>query len=524
MNQSRTDRAPMRQFSPRMGTWLASPVIVPLSCALVVIGAKCLMIARYGNPTPFWDQWDAEGAVLYPHYFGGTLTLGDLIAPHNEHRILVTRLWSLLLLELAGYWDPILQMLANTLWLAGVVALLIAAVSPLLDRLSLFGFALFTTAAFALPLDWANTLSGFNSQWYFMELLGLAGLLALVAAPAFTLRWWSAISLFLLGYLSMAGGAATVAAAFAICALQVAVRRRSGSGELIALAILAAMTAAMVHYTPTPEQNAAMRTHSVGQFVRAFLEVASWPPTSGQPIPVLILCAIPIQAPALLGSLFVLRQRPPLADRRWFLVAMVGWSLLQMAILAYGRGGSTESRYVDVLLVGLLASDICLLWAWRATQQWRRKLVIGVAAFWLALIFSGFGTKIVKDALPQARDSYRSGQAQTRNLRAYLATGDIAALGSKPVLQIPFRDPQELAKIVSIPSVRAILPPVLVGEASAARAQQRGLAQWTGRGIEAIKALALGWGILLMPLGLMLLAVWMIAQRLSRSLGTDDAR
>src|SRR5512146_802367 len=120
----------------------ASPwLIIPLAGALIVIGAKCWMISRFGNPTPFWDQWDAEGANLYPKYFDGTLTLSDLLAPHNEHRILLTRLWALLLLELEGYWDPILQMAANALLFGGFAALFIAAFRPLLAGADWLAFA-----------------------------------------------------------------------------------------------------------------------------------------------------------------------------------------------------------------------------------------------------------------------------------------------------------------------------------------------------------------------------------------------
>jgi hypothetical protein len=78
------------------GINVSSWLIYPVACALVVIGAKCWMIACYGSPTPFWDQWDAEAAGLYPNFLSGTLNFSDLIAPHNEHRILMTRLWSLL--------------------------------------------------------------------------------------------------------------------------------------------------------------------------------------------------------------------------------------------------------------------------------------------------------------------------------------------------------------------------------------------------------------------------------------------
>ena len=468
----------MREAQPKRDhQWL----IYPLACALIVIGAKCWMIARYGNPTPYWDQWDAEAATLYPHYFAGTLRFSDLIAPHNEHRILVTRLWSLFLLELEGYWDPILQMLANTLLLGALIALLIVAVRPILDRLSWIGFAIFITVIFALPVTWGNGLSGFNSQWYFMQLFSIAGLLAIIAAAAFTPRWWIALLLLIASYFSMAGGAATMAAGFAICVVQYASGRRAGAKELLALALLAAATVVMVVYIPASSGgDAPARAHTIAEFIRGWLDVASWPITSGQPTAVLILCAIPIQAPALLGSLYVIRQRPPLSDRRWLLVALAGWFALQAAALAYGRGGGTESRYVDAIIVGLLASDIAFLWAWRASQSSppRRRVVFAAAAFWLTLIFTGAGIKIVKDAVPQMTKFYALSTPQTETLRNYLATSDIGALENKPPLYIPYPDARRLASIISNPAVRAILPPVLVGEESARRAQR-------GRGLRA---------------------------------------
>ena len=120
----------MQQTNAGARSWL----IYPVAGALFVVGAKCWMIARYGNPTPFWDQWDAEGSLLYPRFFDGSLRLSDLVAAHNEHRILLTRLWSLLLLELEGYWDPILQMAANAVLFGGFVALFIAAFRPIFSR------------------------------------------------------------------------------------------------------------------------------------------------------------------------------------------------------------------------------------------------------------------------------------------------------------------------------------------------------------------------------------------------------
>jgi len=508
----------MRQVLPKSGNLVSSWMIFPLACALVVIGAKCWMIAHYGSPTPYWDQWDAEGAFLYPKYFGGTLQISDLIAPHNEHRILVTRLWSLLLLELGGYWDPILQMVANTLILGAAVALLVISFQPILDRRLWIAFTLFTTAVFALPSGWENTLCSFQSPWYFMLLFSIGGLVAIVDAPTFTTRWWLAMLLLILSYFSIASGALSMAAAFAICLVQTIVRRRSGLREWLALAVLAALTVVMVWYIPMLPYHAPLKAHSIGQFLQAMMEIASWPAALGRATVVKLLCAIIIHAPALLASIYVIRQRPPLADRRWLLVALTGWVALQAAATAYGRAtGPTASRYLDVFAIALPLNEACLLHFWHAPEKaWLRRLAFSASAVWLLLVLLSLTAYTVKRSLPDMADWRATGQDQTKNLRAYLDTGDISALENKPYQHIPYPDANRLAMIVSQPVIRALLPPALVGEASAGRAQQRGLARFTGHAVEAIKEYALRWGALLMPAGIILFVIGLAAHRRRR--------
>jgi hypothetical protein len=57
-------------------------------------------------------------------------------------------------------------------------------------------------------------------------LFSIAGLVVVIDAVAFTLRWWLA-ALLLLSYFSMAAGLLTVAAAFAVGLVQFVVGRRS---------------------------------------------------------------------------------------------------------------------------------------------------------------------------------------------------------------------------------------------------------------------------------------------------------
>ena len=51
---------------------------------------------RYGSPMPDWDQWDAEAMELLVPWFTGDHFVAHLFHPHNEHRILLTKLQNLI--------------------------------------------------------------------------------------------------------------------------------------------------------------------------------------------------------------------------------------------------------------------------------------------------------------------------------------------------------------------------------------------------------------------------------------------
>ena len=480
--------------------------LYPLAGALTVIGGKCWMIRAYGNPLPFWDQWDAEGALLFPKYLNGNLQAADLIAAHNEHRVLLTRLWSLSLFALEGYWDAIAQMLANTLPLGGFVALMIVSFRPVLNGTAWIAFALFAAAIYTLPLGWESTLNGFNSQWYFMLLFGLAGLMAIVDAVAFSPRWWMAVLFVVVGYFGMAGGALAAAAAFVACALQVALGRRSGAKELAALGVLAALTAAMIAGTPVLPDPLPYRAQSAGQFVQALLKILGWPLVHSAAVAVFALGAVLVHLPTLATCVRVWARRPPCSDPRWRLIALAVWFALQAAAIAYGRAANPMSaRYLDVFAVGVLVDAACLLY-WLSHTAHRRRLACATIV-WTTLLIAGLFTYVLRHTVPEIAEQTNAIPDQIASLRAFLESGDIRTLENKPPRHISYPDPQRLARVASDPSIRAILPPELVGEASVARAQQRGLARYTGRAVTSLKHLALRWGFLLLPAGLVLFAL-----------------
>ena len=70
----------------------------PLIAALVPAALTGWLIQRYGVDVPVWDEWEL-GPPLFAKVSARQLTLGDLLATHNDHQVAVQRL-----LLLASAW------------------------------------------------------------------------------------------------------------------------------------------------------------------------------------------------------------------------------------------------------------------------------------------------------------------------------------------------------------------------------------------------------------------------------------
>jgi hypothetical protein len=150
------------------------PRLALLGFFLLLFGARLHLIQHQGHWIPYWDQWEAEAAKLYHPLENGHLRGADLIGPHNEHRILWTRLTSLLAYRLnGGIWDPLLQMvLGGALHGLALVLLLATLRRDLPERA--FPWLLLFSLSLLIPFGAENALWGFQSQFYFLLLFGLA--------------------------------------------------------------------------------------------------------------------------------------------------------------------------------------------------------------------------------------------------------------------------------------------------------------------------------------------------------------
>jgi hypothetical protein len=419
---------------------------------MIVVGVRAWMIDHDTSGVPFYDQWDAEANELFAPNLQGQLTASSFFAPHNEHRIVLTRLLALGLFEANNkMWDPKLEMLVNSV-IVGVMAVVIAS---LLIRSLPSGLAgkiwVAVALVWILPYGWENTLSGFQSQFYLMLLFSFLTLWGLADGPEFTPVWWVGAASAALSCLTMASGFFAPLVVLGLRSVT-AWQDRPGPGgaasalrhHACTLALCLALTVLSLlghHHVPADDVFQAQNGY---QFLKTFAHALSWP-----------LIRVPVAFAVLyLPSFWLVRgrlQNMPVLDRR--LLAILAWVVLQAAAIAYARGAGghmPSSRYMDILAIGCLANYVVLLRRSPDTRRlWRR--------LWFVLVAVGLIWQTGHELIHLPEKRLRS-EEQLRRCREYVTNQDPRVLNEAHSYEaIPYPDPVRLRAFLDDSRIRPFL-------------------------------------------------------------------
>jgi hypothetical protein len=435
----------------RRGPEASLCLLAALAGGCFAFGAKLMLIHRYGTDVPFWDEWDAVGGDILVPMADHRLHAADFLLAHNEHRIVLTRLMSYALAVWNGQWDPLLEMSANAALHSGICAALILFAGRLVSGARFAAVAVVTTALFSLAFDWENTLQGFQSQFYFLEWGAMGMLLLCVPAVPLGARWWLGWLVGVASLGTMASGFLAASAVLAVAIVRACLEGRwsrrdtAAASLLVVLCILGCLSVARV-----PGHDA-YRAHSPAEWGRGVASLLSWP-ISGFPAAFLA-----IQAPACVLFSGRVRLRR-LGASEAVLMGLVFWSWLQMAAISYGRVNlsSDSPRYTDLLAVGLFANGLSLFILWEQTR--RGILMASAAAVWLALVGLGLRARDHEARVWVLGDLPSLNSAERSHIRAFLADGDIAELGSAPARELPYPLFKELGGFLSARGISSMLP------------------------------------------------------------------
>ncbi|MES2693433.1 MAG: hypothetical protein V4773_08170 [Verrucomicrobiota bacterium] len=437
---------------------------------VLILTAKWATFDRYGSAMPDWDQWDAEAVQCFIPWFHNDNFLEHLFRPHNEHRIVLTKLQNLALVLLNGQWDARLQAVTNAalhsalgagFWLLGCCFLFPSSPSFVGSRVlrlalsaSLF---LLAFTLFGLPLAWQNVLGGFHSQQYWLAGLSFIAIVTLPFARSWSAAWWAGIVSAILVLGSMGSGFLASAAVLVVIAFRV-VRRETTFRELapafavsLACVVFGLLTRHEVSY------HADMKAKTVHDFVFTIIHSLEWPWRDRH------WAALVLWLPWLVLACRVFKKdlSPASARAGQTILALGGWVLLQLAATAYARGAGADypaSRYMDALTFGTMANALALAWlfAHRAPAlgfSAVRILLPLVAFAWLTTLGAGiqhYLSRIVRWELEGVKKYYTAAEG---NMRRYLATDDRKYLDA-PDLPFPSTG---LVERLAVPSLRSLM-------------------------------------------------------------------
>jgi len=331
------------------------------------------LVARFAVDIPHWDEWD------HLKFWGPNLSWAWVWAPHNEHRIVVTKLFTWSVGQITHF-DLRIQQVMNFFVFGLLIlslVLLLRRVRPALSPLLIVGFTVFSFSSRLVE----NHLWAFQSVFHFQMLFfilclhelffGERGYLSIVLASIFSV----------LTMYSLAAG--IVLAGVTIGGYSVyRIRERSWKGPLILGGVF---VCGLVLWAMGHGQSKGHIPHAglfSSDFFRFFLRILS----SGFGYDrggsfVGLLALLSVLAPFVIP----IYRRQPFSKSQWALGTGVLAVLAALAVISYGRSGilptAKSSRYVEIgfLLMPLTAA------AWALSGYRYKTRAIGVLWLFCAL-------------------------------------------------------------------------------------------------------------------------------------------
>lgn len=346
-------------------------------------------ILKYAVNIPYWDEWEAlntGGIIANP-------SLEQLFAQHNEHRIVTTKLLTLLLYKIDG-WNIVAHQTVNFFIYGLVVFLLAYIVKKCVPHLPLWILLFFTVFLFS-AVGWENHFWGFQTQFHFSLLFLFLSIWFLFKENQ---AWHNIIlgTLFacLLIYSLSAGLIESSALLFSFSGYKL-IRIKQGKNvrrEISQLAVVWVIIGAAIglyfvgYIKPEHHPVYAFPYHKI--FGVYFLNLLSggFGYKSANILPgsiIFLFTVVPV-----LGHIY--KQRGNLTNSAWIIIASIICILAALSSIVMGRanfgvGHSKASRYAEV--VGVLIPLSIAMWMifLEEKTKLRQYLLIG---FWIFCFIS----------------------------------------------------------------------------------------------------------------------------------------
>ena len=450
-------------------TWLVFVV-----AAIIILAARWLLVVRYGSSLPYWDQWADEAGLLYRSWVGDQFDWNLLWRAHNEHRIVASRVWALLLF--AGnqeQWDPMVQALATSGFIALSFAAGLAWCFKVFPGVEFVPVAAGILSIAMLPNGWGNTLVGFQSCFHFVLVFSLLAIICSATSRAS----FAAIMLIALAFAAASLSLATGLMTFPVIVFVLTIRLSTGSLSLREVLKIAAPLAIIffggLYFTPGVESLHAAKAVDWRDFLDSLAIAASWPFSS----PSGVLMWLP-----LVGWLWRTAKTRVATQPDIAIAGVAAWAMLVCIGIAYSRGHQLkliESRYTDLVAFGVVANSYFAVRYFSLGGYARfRALPIIAAILASAAAVHGLDTRSSSYIFEMTEWSGKT-QVASSNVSQFLR-GDEDALKDKPQQYIPVPpiSADALGTKLLVPEIRKFLPFSLIAPEESQTSDRSRYCRW----------------------------------------------
>jgi len=345
------------------------------------------LIWKYAVDVPYLDEW----ASFDPTQLPSGLSLENLFAQHNEHRIMTTRLLVSLQFHLNG-WNLATHQILNFA-IYGLILLAIGwfakGAAPQIASWLILGFIVFLLS----PINWFNHFMGYQSHVHFWLLFSLVSAVFLFSD---TQRWLDVVVGSAFAVLSICSDAAGFVSSFALLIMfalfkiihihSSAESRRAARGYFQVILVVGFLGSALLlwllDYRKPPYHPALVLPHE-WKFWSHFLNlVALGFGVDGVSNTLGAFCMLIILVPVV-GVILINKRN--LRVGQWRTLALMLGVLGVLASIAAGRAGfgveqAKDSRYFEV---GMMLIPLSLV-SWTFLLQEKKLLRAGlIAGLWI---------------------------------------------------------------------------------------------------------------------------------------------
>lgn len=431
----------MKQLTPTVR------ILYAVGVFLFVVGAKLWLVSEAGSSLPYQDQIDAEGESILRPWLEDRLEWREFFAPHNEHRIVFTKLIALAVVAINGQWDAYIQVILNAIIHAGLLMVVLHWLYRNIAGWKCHVLGLVSVLLWTIPFDWENTLQGFQSQVYLALTFSVLQLIWVLGAERLDWRWWAGqiCGLFALG--AMAGGSFSSAAILGVVLIRWWTATARTRFDLVTGALSALWLSLGVLTRTSVPGHEILRAENLSDVVSSLQLVASWP--LPQSVPFGFLFALPAVALAI----SLLRKKQITGFDR-VLVGIVIWTALTAFATAILRGQTSPliSRYLTNYSLGLIVQGIA--WLRILKPRWNAMGVIAWGALVVISLSSSLGHIREQKLTPRAQRMHQ----QETLVRDYLISKSVATLSGAASRSLPYPDALALHERWNHESIRSIMP------------------------------------------------------------------